>query len=939
MANNFNSEVLSDGNFYWFHGQIVDDSTWQKNIIEKGHVPPDRPGWGHRYKVRIFGQHTPNKKLEPPDEQLPMCEVLLPVTGGSGIYGSKQTPNLSQGDYVIGFYKDGVEQNEPVILGCYSTGAQTNLFPGDPPAGFIPRTGYKGLSGDKVVHRKDQVGDTGKPRENTDDPNQQPASNFDQEDDFEKETQIQNNCESKNSEMKGVQLAIKNLLKSVNKAKKATQTVQGALGAFNAAGGPDFITNELNKASQLISGFVKSILTRIRGYVNLKITNAIKDVTALTFPNQRQKLQKASETGLNTFYCVIEKLIDRLLSLVNSLLKDLIDKFVNAPLCAAEQFIGDLLGNLMGDLINGISSALAPITSLVGSIANQVSGIADGVMNALNIASNILQFFSCDNEQLCPDYDSWTWGSGAQSLPSPSAALGKKLEEYSSNINIPGGGSAPPCNTSGIPCGPPQIQFVGNSVSPATGNLVVSAAGAILGVDLTGSGSGYTSPPLAVVVDMCGLGQGAVLETEIDPLLTGPSLVPVAVGSNGGSPVSVGGTGGTPVTTPDGTPVTAGGTGGTPVVVPSTTTTTPGITTTGTGGTPIVTTSGTPLTVGGTGGTPVYAGGSGGTPVTTPNGTPVTAGGNGGTSLTTTNGTPIVTQSSPGGVTSVQVVDPGFGYLPAPNGSVGGNGDVFANNNDAIYTSSNGNIDSYPPGTTIAVTEGGTLGLPSGTTAEVYDNDGNLVQTVVGTGLLTPTVIDFGGQIYSLYESLTDGNLNNIPSQSPDNWLLLPSDFEVSESTPLWDSTYSYSDGNVVKYNSTASSGTVTIPDTTNENITVIGQSSNLSSGNTYPVVLCLEEVVIDNPGYLYDPSDNIFITPSNGTQLEVKYDQFGRVTKVDVIKKGCGFTDIPEIGIISLTGYNAKLRPILRPRRVGEDEQLPDGIEVISVVDCVGKV
>jgi len=364
---------------------------------------------------------------------------------------------------------------------------------------------------------------------------------------------------------------------------------------------------------------------------------------------------------------------------------------------------------------------------------------------------------------------------------------------------------------------------------------------------------------------------------------------------------------------------------------------------TGTGtvtdGTPLVATNGTPITAGGTGGTPLYAGREGGIPVTTSNGTSITAGAIGGSPVTTITGQPIVVQTPLGGITSIEVIDPGFGYLPSPNGSVGGNGDIFANNNDGIYTAPNGNINSYPPGTTISVTEGGTLGLPAGTTAEIYDNNGNLVQTIVGTGLLTPTIIDFGGQIYSLYESLTDLNEGNIPSQVPESWLLLPKEFEVLESFPLWDSGYSYFDGNVVKYNSTTSSGTVTIPETSNENITVISQSSSLSSGNTYPVILYLDEIAIDNSGYLYDPSDKIFITPSNGTELEVEYDQFGRVSKVNVLKKGFGFTDIPEIGIISLTGYNADLRPILRARRVDEGESIPEGTKVISVVDCVGKV
>jgi hypothetical protein len=974
MADNYDSGILSDGTFYWWHGQIVDDSTWRENIPSKGTSKADNPGFGYRYKVRVMGQHTPDKK-KLPDENLPMAEVLLPVTAGSGIQGSSQTPNLSQGDFVIGFFKDGLKRNEPIILGSYSTGAQTKLNPEDPKQGFIPRTGYKGKSGDKKVHRKDQLSNPGLPREGMDVVSLAPASNLDKVTDDAIKTNLENNCEKKNSEVKGIQTTVQNLLKAVNQAKQAAASVQGALGQFNLAAGPDFLKRELAKSTQIITQFVKNIMVRIRGYISLKVTNTIKDVTTLIQPNKRQILQAASEAGGTTLYCAMEKVINSLSGIINKLLQDLIDKFINGPLCAIEKFLGDLLGNILGPIIGAITSVLDEIGSIIGSVTGAISGIINAFMSALNIASNVLSFFSCDTEQQCPGYDGWTLGSGAFTLPSPSEALGTKLAGLMPNI--PGGDSAPPCNTSGIPCGPPKLEFVGDSLKSASGNLIVNQIGAIIGVDLTGSGSGYTSPPLAVVTDPCGIGKGAVLQTQFDPLYTGPPFTPITAGGDGGTPLVAGGIGGIPVTTPDGTPVTAGATGGTPVVAGVTSTITPvtaggtpvtagtdtgnqtPITTTsgipltigGTGGTPvtagtdtgnqtpITTTSGIPLTIGGTGGTPVYAGGTGGIPVITPNGTSVTAGGDGGTSVTSITGIPIVVSTPLGGVTSVEVIDSGFDYLSAPNGSVGGNGDIFANNTDGIYTSPSGSINSYLPGTTIDVVEGGTLGLPAGSAAEIYDNEGNLVQTIVGAGLLSPTTIDFGGQIYNLYESLIDGNLGNIPPQNSDKWLPLSKDFE-NLSVSVWNATYAYYDGNVVKYDSGAKSGTTTIPGSIDTNITVIGQSSSLSSGNTYPVILSLEKVVIDDPGYLYDPSDNIFITPSNGTELQVEYDKFGRVSKVNVITKGYGFTDIPEIGIISLTGYNAELRPILRPTRVkGGGEELPIGADIISVVDCVGKV
>ena len=65
-----------------------------------------------------------------------------------------------------------------------------------------------------------------------------------------------------------------------------------------------------------------------------------------------------------------------------------------------------------------------------------------------------------------------------------------------------------------------------------------------------------------------------------------------------------------------------------------------------------------------------------------------------------------------------------------------------------------------------------------------------------------------------------------------------------------------------------------------------------------------------------------------------------GSVTGVDVINGGIGFNEDPDLYIQSDTGYNAKLMPVFKVNRVGEDIA-PETVSAgafISVVDCVGK-
>ena len=68
-----------------------------------------------RYKVRIFGYHTPDKSLLP-TKDLPYAVPINPVTSAS-MNGIMESPNLVQGSTVFGCFLDGQSGQTPVILG------------------------------------------------------------------------------------------------------------------------------------------------------------------------------------------------------------------------------------------------------------------------------------------------------------------------------------------------------------------------------------------------------------------------------------------------------------------------------------------------------------------------------------------------------------------------------------------------------------------------------------------------------------------------------------------------------------------------------------------------------------------------------------------------------------------------------------------------------
>jgi hypothetical protein len=102
--------VGRDG-FYWWIGQVETE----KGSQEKG---------DDRYKVRIVGQHLKDCNAVPYGD-LPLAIVMMPSTAprreGAGDY---QSVKYKSGDWVVGFFLDGKDGQQPVIMG--SIGQQVN---------------------------------------------------------------------------------------------------------------------------------------------------------------------------------------------------------------------------------------------------------------------------------------------------------------------------------------------------------------------------------------------------------------------------------------------------------------------------------------------------------------------------------------------------------------------------------------------------------------------------------------------------------------------------------------------------------------------------------------------------------------------------------------------------------------------------------------------
>lgn len=479
------SDVPGVNAAYWWVGQVVDESNWQKEQTGIIHNPNQTKGETFSYKVRIVGRHTSTT----PGIDLPTASVALPVTAGGGLAGSVQTPNIRQGSYVVGFYRDGKDGNEPFIAFVLPVNPKTSLFPEDPPNGFIPRSGFTG----KPISTTNISVETKIPTESVD-PNIFTTSDKDKFIDGQRYFYIPKTkaCEGPSGPLKGIQKSISEALSVVNLIKS------GIAGTSSDLQG--LLSGLINSIEKKISGLVKTLIESMRTFVMNKINKEFSEKLDKFNPQERIKYSKEFESLNDIIFCIFQKSLRKITSLVKSLLESIIDKFVNAPLCAAENFLASVMSNIFSDLTGGIGGILE---------STGISNITSQLFSGLNVIIGALEFLTCEDELNCEMPEQWSIFSGPKTfIENISSQIDNKLTGITSSI-ISGSNTSPVCSVSQLPCGPPSVNFISSSGSGASANPIVSFSGSIIGFDVISGGNGYSTPPNVEITDGCGNGSGA----------------------------------------------------------------------------------------------------------------------------------------------------------------------------------------------------------------------------------------------------------------------------------------------------------------------------------------------------------------------------------------------------------------------------------------------
>lgn len=547
----FKRHFVGRDGFHWWIGQVAAATSWRDNNPEKRVANnTESKGFGQRFKVRIMGYHTA-VPTELPDEDLPWASVMYPVTAGSGNNGSSQSVNILQGDFVYGFFLDGEDGQQPVIMGCAGFNEYQAVMKNIPDAKFVPFSGLDPSVPDNnllpVGTRKEggagefiqQNGSQGEQPINEEQINSATLGLGDQdkgniEADDTAERALQPLAQSKVCEplpLSKIQKQLQNALHEIEKVRKSIYEAQSsAKEKLDEIQGK--IENLIEKAAELIASAIKWVYEEIEQYIEQTINSAFKTVYDLALPNERELVNTTSNTVLDTIKCFFRKLFSQLKEMVMGFLKDTINKVINVPICFVENFVGGVLGTL--------SSTVSGVFGGIGDLVEGAVGIADMGLDiatdAIQMVDNILSFLTCDDRPECSGVNEWNPRSGAapidigdftkiaeraKSLAEAPTTFGTAaLDQFGNlaDIDLSGVFNFDDCDTDPVLCGPPELQLFGDDGIGAAGNLIIGELGEVIGVDVTSFGQGYTGKAKARVYDKCGNGKGARVRPVFGPV-------------------------------------------------------------------------------------------------------------------------------------------------------------------------------------------------------------------------------------------------------------------------------------------------------------------------------------------------------------------------------------------------------------------------------------
>jgi len=480
--------IGNDG-FKWWIGQVEQ--------------PADKDGkTSNRVKVRIVGRHpAAATKLKTVD--LPYAHVLSPTNVEQSVGGGSSTCALQEGDWVVGFYLDDDEMQQPLVIGSVNRTAlsQTEDLRNNqnPDQTELEFNTY--LSPNSLPHKHQYAEEQPAPKGRTPGNKQDKTSRDERLTPFmtgvckapwslggndaglSRCQEMASDCKPEDKLRRTLTYQLKQLFYAVSSGQPAGDRLLSP------------ITNKIYKATAIATGYIDKISSIINlayssvfGYLYAKIDAGIKDLVDLLLNPKTgvlKSLVKTFDQLLDSVGCSMMSLQEQLTDYLQSLVRDLLDQILNPAICAINNIVNSILGFLSGltsqittqvlsftsSILSGLNAGLDPLQAAFGA-GLKLLGISctdPGAEACDEYEAVCLDPFKSKKEKQPPGYD--TLDSIINSLSSNPQATPTAFcdEAYTNPITDPATGTT--LTIIGSPTTSQEVRYSINSTTVTEGDL------------------------------------------------------------------------------------------------------------------------------------------------------------------------------------------------------------------------------------------------------------------------------------------------------------------------------------------------------------------------------------------------------------------------------------------------------------------------------------
>ena len=441
--------IGKDG-FHWWIGQVAPPKSWRginAYVSRKGYAQ-------NRCKVRIIGYHPFDEEGNVlPDDDLPWAELMLDPRVGSGQAQLNETSVLAGGEICIGFFLDGDDAQQPVIMGLLPKFDQIPDEISNQEIDSVKSSGFRAFSADlqssdrnagnhmlaqlipKNPLGNQQVDEKGtlkitvianpKPEGSGDDTSAEIESSEDEfnanegnkfnkkrmvvvhngngglapgggtasvkfEEDNTKTTTHFNPCDD------SAIGKINNLLGDFLKAARTYERIEDSF--------IDPLTNmivdmdsELEYLQQQTSGFVKGMINELKSSFLKDLNKRFKKFLSKQKKNASKSffndksVKKGFSSIMNIINCAFGAALAGLGGFLKNMFKNLLNKTLNAAVCAIEQLTAGIFAKIFDTLEGALGTVMSGLNWLVGGLGS----VSKALRGASSLAKKILDFIGC----------------------------------------------------------------------------------------------------------------------------------------------------------------------------------------------------------------------------------------------------------------------------------------------------------------------------------------------------------------------------------------------------------------------------------------------------------------------------------------------------------------------------------------------------------------